>query len=347
MSQPKKNNFLPIYFTVLGVGAAALGYLAFSAGGAASEAAATYATTKANHERLNAAGLFPSAENLDKKTEIVNGFVEKVEALNDSLRTYQPALIEIGNSEFQTKLQSSRDALMAATKGVMTLPADFDLGMKDYLEKAPIEGAASKLSTQVDALNFLVTSAMEAGVRKIDSLKREVMPFEKDPNAPAAGGKPKPKPAPAPKAPARTPARGTAAPKEAVVTLAEREVLERYPIQLTISGKNQAIIDFIGRIANTSPDNQTPFFFVPNLVRIENEKKQGPSKSMVVGVDKVKDPASADGKAEYTVDAEFIFGGEEVRAFLQIDMVRFLDAPEPAPAAGAAKAPAKTTPAAK
>lgn len=322
MSQ-KKNKFLTGYFTVLGIGAAGLGYLTWSAWSNKNESAEKYAGTRSKLESLYKAKVFPSAENVEAKKKQVAAYVEKVRELDNAVMVYQPKLDnELNVQGFQARLQQYRDAAVAAAGSQVTLPSGFDMGMGAYLSGFPNAKAVPELSFWLEGINFLVNGLIEKGVYSIDSVKRPEMPFEK--GEPAAEPAPDPKKKAAPKR--RAPKRGAKAAEEEqekAPALDESGVIKRYPVAITFTASNRAVNDVLTLLANTSPDKNSPYFFVIRNIRVENEKKDGPLRNFEVQVR--EETPTGEGEQPFKRDAVYIFGGEKVQVYLDIDLLRFLE----------------------
>lgn len=343
MSQGKQNKFIVIYFSVLGAGALVLGYLGWSASSSSDEAEKNYKDAAAELERLEKAPLSRTDENAKEKTKLVEAFVNKVKELNTTVAGYQAKINTAETNEsFQRKLNEATKAVKdnAAAHGVK-LDAKFDLGMGNYLGEFPVSGSAPRLSAQLDGIVFLANTAFDAGVTSIDSLTREKLPFESEKSEPAPGtAAPANKKPPAAKpAPAAAKAKAPAGP-----VLPESDVLERQPVAITVTGKNRAILNFLEMLANPSPD-KAPHFYAIRTLRVENNQKDGPPKSVVVEEKEVQ-PDPNDKASVFRQDAIFLLGNEDVRMHLDLDLIRFSDLPaeteKTVPAKGSAKPVANT-----
>ena len=326
MSQGKQNKFLTIYFSVLGVGALALGYLGWSASSSAEEAEKSYNDRVTELDRLEKASLSRTKENADKKKKLVDEYVTQVQAMNTTMLAWQVPANETETGEsFQKKLiQAVKTAKEDGLSKQVKVSEKFDFGMEKYLASFPV-GTAPRLSAQLDSLIFLVNAAMDAGVSSIDSLIRTELAFESEkPDEPAAepGKKPKPAPAPKPK-----PGEKKVVVKEDKPAVDESKVLERQPLALTITGKNKSVLSLLEALANASPGNMAPHFFVVRTLRVENQLKDGPAKTQTVEV-KEEEITLPDGtKKTIKHDAMYLLGNEQVRMSLELDLVRFVAEP--------------------
>ena len=331
MSQGKQNKFLTIYFSVLGVGALALGYLGWSASSSAEAAEKSYKDKVIELDRLEKASLSRTKENADKKKKLVDEYVTQVQAMNTSMLAWQVPANETETGEsFQKKLiQAVKTAKEDGLSKQVKVPEKFDFGMEKYLASFPV-GTAPRLSAQLDSLIFLVNAAMDAGVSSIDSMIRTELAFEsekpEEPAAPAGNRRPATPPA-AGSAAARTAARNQAAPEKDKPAVDESKVLERQPLALTITGKNKSVLSLLEALANASPGNMAPHFFVIRTLRVENQLKDGPAKTQTVEI-KEEEITLPDGtKKTIKRDAMYLLGNEQVRMSIELDLIRFVAVP--------------------
>ena len=343
MSQGKKDKFLAGYFIGLGVIVAGLGYLAYSASDATAAAKSAYDSANTRLETLQKRKLFPNQEHATEKAKRVGDYVASVHEALKNLQQYQQPVDETAkNDAFQAKLTSFSTALKEDADGrKVKLPKEFDFGFSAYKSSQPSPEAAPMLTVQLEALNFLATTALSCGVTAIDTFKRGELAVEKEkPVEVKADPKVKKTTAKPPVRAAQGQGKGAAKSGPAApvaLAIEESKVLERIPVELAISGNQKSISEFLVALANTGPDKQQPYFFITRAARVENQKKTGPEKSAKVNVVETPDPVT---KVVVKRDLEYIIGGEPVKAHLVLDLVRFLPVEE-APASGKA-APAKS-----
>jgi|GEM_PF-6786048 len=337
MSKGKQSKFLIIYFSVLGVGALALGYFAWSASSKADDAETQYKNAVRELDSLEGAKLSRTEENAKKKKEMVAEYVAKVQSLNADLMKYQVPINAAESSEsFQKKLKEAADAVRAAAADKQVkLDPKFDLGMGKYLDVFPLAGTAPRLAAQLDGIVFLANAAMEAGVTHLDSLTRTEQPFEK-------GVAEEPKPDDKAKKTAKSTAAKGAAKARTETVVDESKVIERQPLTLSVTGKNNSILKLVEALGNTSPEKTSPHFFVIRTVRIENEKKEGPLKTITFVPQEIT-PDPNDKSSVYMQDAMYLLGNEAIKMSLDLDLVRF--AAEPASAEKPAGTKSATKPA--
>lgn len=338
MSKGKSNSFLPGYFAVLGLGALGLGYLAWSASSSADDAQASYQSTKDSLDSMQRGTIFPNAENEAKKKKLVDALASKVKTLVDGVSKFQSPInpAETGES-FQKKLVATDTAIKEAAKGrKITLAEKFSIGFDKYADSFASAQAAPKLAAELDAVAFLLNTAMASGVNSIDSFTRAELDIEKA--APPADPTPKPGTRPAaPNPPKPNPQRPAATAKGAPV-VEESKVLDRQPMNLVVTGSNIAITQLLSNLANVKPGDSGAHFFTIRMLRVENSMKNGPDKSVTVTMEEKEDPET---KITVKRDAKYILGDEKVTLFLDLDLVRFVD---PASETAAAKSPTAATP---
>lgn len=321
MSKAKLNKFLAGYFGVLVLGGAALGYFAWSSYNKSVEARQLYEGSRSKLTSLRSAKIFPNQENVDAKRKQVDAYVNTVNELVNRIYTYQTAPSTISNTQFQIKLADYRDAIVTeAANANVELPKDFTLGMTQYLGETPRQEAVPDLDAWLDGLNFFVRTLILNGVTSLDKLERIPQAFE-------SGAAEQPAAAPRGRAAAaattsRQQTRGGAASasNKKEEGLPESAVIRRYPFTVQFTGSSRVVNAVLTQLANTSPDQGAPFFFTIRALRLENEKKEPPSSNLEV---KVQETSIGDRKVEH--DAVFIYGNEKITAFLDVDLVRFLD----------------------
>ena len=333
MSKGSQSKFLTIYFSALGVGAIALGYLGWSASTAADEAEARYNGRVAELDRLEKAPLSRTKDNAAKKTELVKTYVDQVKALNASMLAWQAPLNEAESGEsFQKKLN---EAVKAAKADGLTrqvkVPEKFDFGMDKYLAGFPESGTAARLSAQLDSLIFVVNAAMESGVSSIDSMTRGELAFEsvKSDSGPATSAPPT---AAQRRERARLEAEAAKLKGKAPAgpTMDESKVFERQPLTLNVTGKNRSVLALLEALANTSPEKKSPHFFIVRALRMENQLKDGPAKTQTVAAEEKEETRPDGTKVVVKRDAMYLLGNEQVKMHLEIDLIRFVADAAPA-----------------
>lgn len=301
----RENKSLAAIVGVIVAGSLVLGYLLFDAWGRYTEAKDAYLGTGNQLAGLKGASLAPTEDNLKKKQAIVAEYAELVNRLGGALLILQPPVQPIKDIEFQAKLKGKiADAKKASGLAKMALPAEFAFGFDEYTGGLPKSAeAAAELSGYLDAVDELVKLFMKCGVESLDMLERSKLPVEGD--ATRNNG---------------------ATPQGAAASVFEKRqisvalTLDQGPLQLLVA-----------RMANPS---EMPFFTSLRLLRIENERQDGPVRSDVRvpdpggtspegdppqgAADEIKPPPPA------PPDSVPVLGKERLRVSMDIDLVKFL-----------------------
>lgn len=304
--------------TILGVIIAAtlgLGYLLFDAWSAYSQTRETYQGVGGQIAGLKSARLAPTEDNLKAKKALVDEYGALVNQLGGALVILQPPSQPVKDIEFQSRLKSKiADARKAAVLAKMSLPQDFAFGFDEYTSALPKSAeAATELSRFLDAVDELVRLFMKCGVLSVDLLERSKLPQEQ-----------------AAAAVTNTVQGGAAAPA----------ILEKRQISLILTLDQGSLQLLISRLANPS---DISFFTSLRLLRIENEKQEGPLRAEVrlpeaapapggdaavpaapgqakPASDEIKPPAAA------PVDSVPVLGEERLKVRMELDLVKFLEA---------------------
>lgn len=305
--------------TILGVIIAAtlgLGYLLFDAWGAYSETRDSYQGVGGQIAGLKSARLAPTEDNLKAKKALVDEYGALVNQLGGALVILQPASQPVKDIEFQSRLKSKiAETRKAAALAKMSLPQDFAFGFEEYTSALPKSAeAATELSRFLDAVDELVRLFMKCGVQSVDLLERSKLPQEQAAAAAAANT-----------------AQGAAA------------ILEKRQVSLILTLDQGSLQLLISRLAN--PEDIS-FFTSLRLLRIENEKQEGPLRAEVrlpetapapggdaaapaapaapgqakPASDEIKPPAPA------PVDSVPVLGEERLKVRMELDLVKFLEA---------------------
>lgn len=314
---------------------AGLGYMVFDAWSRFAESKETYMTLGNQIASMNSARLAPTEENVKMKTAAVEEYASSVNKLGGALLYIQAPLKPVKDIEFQTKLKSKiAEARNKAKVYNLALPGEFAFGFDEYTKSLPKSAeAAADLSLYLDAMDTLLELFMKSGATSVDLFERSKLPVE---TAQAANG-------------GAMPGANRGAVPASIVSKRQASViltLDQGALQLLVS-----------RLANPS---EMPFFSSLRLMRIENQRTEGPLRSEVVlpqaadagaggsgdpnagGVAVVapgeSPPVSNDIKAPDPAapDSVPVIGEEKLKVQLEIDFLRFSDA-----AQGLAMAPGR------
>lgn len=319
----RENKPLAAILGVIVVGSLALGYLLYDAWSVYAETKEAYLGLGNQVAGLKGAQLAPTDANLKAKQDSVAEYSKLVDTLGKTVLILQPKVAAINDIEFQDKLKAKISEIRkTSVQAKMQLPAEFAFGFDDYTHTLPKSGAeATELSGYLDAVDELTKLLMKCGVQSLDLLERSKLPVEAA--ASAAQGN-----------------------KNAAVQGAQMAggILEKRQISVVLTLDQGPLQLLISRL--TSPTDM-PYFTSLRLLRIENQRQDGPLVSEVrlpaeeaanpgavkteeAPSDEIKPPPPA------FVDAIPVFGNELLKVRLEIDLIKFLDA-----AAGiAAQAPA-------
>ncbi len=323
---------------ILGVsaaGAIGLGYMLFSAYSSYNTSLDQFDTLNNSLASLKSSVLPPTPENVALKQSLVKEFTDSSGKLNLVLKTLQPEEKPTSDTEFQAKLKSQIAEIkkLAAERGVQ-LPAEFNLAFDRYTGELPKSGeVATQLSGYLDAVNQIIKMLIEAGVARFDLVERSELPSEKDAVAAPA---PKRTPTPAGRPGAARPPVAAEPPKLA----------ERRQVRLVLTTDQAALQVLMSKLASPS---EMPYFTVVRLLRIENEKQEGPLRSEMniappalptaPDAPKIELPPGAtpaptsnliEAPKPAAPDSVAVLGQEKLRVFLEIDIVKFLTAQAPA-----------------
>ena len=326
MSWIQENKVPAAILGLTGAGVVGLGFVLFNAWSAASDAQAQFETVNMGLARLKSASLAPTPENLAQKQALVQEYEKAVGSLSNVLFKLQPEDKPTTNTEFQAKLKAKTADIKK--EGAGRIPNEFNLGFDQYTSELPkSDQVAAELSTYLDSVDQIVRLLLKSGVVSLISLERSQLPSEK--------GEPDKNQAPA-KSKAKGPQARATAPQPISIT-------ERRKVQIMVRADQPALQTLLSAL--TSPSDM-PFFTVARLVRIENEVQAGPARSaglLAPPIEPLVDPNAApapEGQAKPVpvggqpapVDSKLVLGTELLRAYIEIDLVKFLN-PQTAAAA--------------
>lgn len=332
----RANKTLAAIMGVFLAAAAGVGFLVVKAWLALGESKERFDTTNNSLASMKSADLYPSPENRDKKKAAVEEYEKQVTTLSKVLLSLQPEVQPISETDFQAKLKA-RIAEVRALAGKSTrLPADFALAFPDYTASLPKSAeVASELSDYLDAADAVARALIESKVESVEL-------FERTPLASETGQPAEPAAPPARQGPAA--GKGKGGPARQMARLVERRTLT-----LSLTCDQGALQNVLNRLASPS---QMPHFTAVRLLRIENEKNEGPLRSEVAAqINKntaplVEEPESSteivispDGQPAPAAsnpnvitpakpgiqDAVGVLGQEKLKVYLEIDLIRFVN----------------------
>jgi hypothetical protein len=326
MSWIQDNKVPAAILGLTGAGVVGLGVMLFNAWSGASGAQEEFDMANSSLARLKGAALAPTPENLAQKQKLVQDYTGEVGKLSLVLYKLQPEDKPTSNTEFQAKLKARIAEIKKAGGG--RLPAEFNLAFDQYTSELPkSDQVAAELSTYLDSVEEITRLLLKSGVKSVDQLERSLLASEKNEadKQPRQAAKAKDKGA------SKGP--GQAAPATINIT-------ERRQVRVVVRADQAALQTLLSSLASPS---EMPFFTVARLVRIENEAQIGPPRVASGGsLDAPPDaaaaapvdgaePAAADAKPTTpgiqpaAPDSHVVLGRETLRAFIEIDLVKFLN----------------------
>lgn len=315
MSWIQENKVPAAILGLTGAGVVGLGVVLFNAWSAASAAQESYASVNVSLANLKSAPLGPTPENLSQKKALVDAYKVAVGNLSKVLYTLQPEDKPTTNTELKTKLVS----MIAEIKkdGAGHLPAEFNLGFDQYISELPkSDQVAAELSTYLDSVDSIVRLFLKSGIKSIDLLERSALPSEKgEPEKPKQQVKSKAKGAQTRQAPAPV------------------SITDRRQVRIMLRADQAAIQTLLSGLASPS---EMPFFTVVRLLRVENEAQIGPPRTGGLAPTQEAGtpvPPGPDGAAKpvptgiqpASPDSFVVLGRETLRAYIEIDLVKFLN----------------------
>lgn len=344
----KEHKTLAAILGVVMAGVIGLGVLLWGSYGSYGAALEEYDATFKKLGRLESAPLYPNKENLAAKQQLVEQYGKEVKKLQTTLLNLQPEVKDISETDFQAKLKQriteTRQKAGGATEESSRIPKNFAFGFDAYLNALPSAGTAKDLNDYLDSVDAIVQLALDSGVKKIESLTRSDLDSEKTGAAAA----------PKPESTASSFVKGTTSSakgkdaKAAAATPPPAKVVERRQVQLKVIGDQGPMRALLNGLASAS---KMHYFTVVKVLRVENQKMDGPSRAVSAPVREetpvapTTDGTTPEGEAkpagpEVLVapsaaqpDAVAVMGQEDLHAYLEIDVIRYLSSPETASAA--------------
>lgn len=321
MSWISENKIPAAIIGVSAVGAIALGAVLFTTYSGYSTSLESFDSLKGKINTLKSAQLSPTPQNLEAKKGVVGEYSAKVDQLSQVLHALQLRDVPTTAPEFQAKLKAKIAATRKlAAEGRLQLPPEFNLAFDKYTAELPkSDETATQLSTYLDAVDELVHLLIDSGILRLELLQRADLPTESSTAKPKA-----PTPPPAPKGKKGAPARPTAP--------AAAKITERLQVTMTVSSDQDGLQKLLSKLASPSDTAKVPYYPVVRLLRIENERQDGPPVQGVpvdpnaIVAEPPKDPKKpqSTGTQPAKPDAIIIMGNEKLRAYLEIDLVKFL-----------------------
>lgn len=319
MNWIKENKKLACVVGVMVLGAVGLGVWLFLAYSAYSDSREKFGELNGQIASLEASPLYPNAENLKAKGDKLDAFQDEVEKLRTVLLQLQEPVKPITETEFQSKLKERTAYVrqMASDGGILLPSADFALGFEEYAKTLPKSPEiAAELNVHLDAMESIATSLIKSGIKSLDTFDRAKLPTESN------AGAVKPKVVQATKLTKSPGASGKRSPIDPVK--AAEPVLDRYTVKLAITC-DQVPLQKLTNALSDFNSKAMPHYTVIRLMRIENEKSEGPLKTDVNVSRSASVPSGTSQKAGEAAppDAVTVMGEEMLKVFMEIDYIRF------------------------
>lgn len=339
----RENKKLATLMGVFLVAAAGLGFLLVTSYSAYAESRQRFDTANGSLASMKSADLYPSTENLDKKKALVDEYEQKVTTLSKVLLSLQPKVESLTETDFQAKLKAKIAEIRTKAGKATQLPGDFALGFPEYTASLPKSASiATELSDYLDASEAVVTTLIQAGVDSVETFDRTQLASEKgETTTPSVAANPGARSGPA-----------MPATKEVA------KLVERRTLTINMTTDQGSLQSVLNQLASPS---KMPHFTAVRLLRIENEKAEGPLRATVAqdlsrnrapqteeGFDQVMVTPDGEAKAVATgpevisapkpanKDAVGVLGQEKLKAYLEIDLIKFINTTEEVADASAA-----------
>lgn len=325
----KQNIFATVLAVVTLLGAGALLFLASQAGARSAAAQETFASQKAEYDRLTGEPIYPNQANLKKLQEQRKAYEDRANTLKGEIAKLQLPLENISPNQFQEELsKASRDVLVRAAANRVEIPEPerFFLGFEAYRDRLPPEAAVAELNVVFRAILDTVNKLIDARVSRIDSVTRIPLASE--------GG------APATPPPAQGRGRGTGSGSTPSRKVEARKVLDRSTYTIVFTGPQAQVQSFLNA-ATAGPQLVTM-----QLVRLQNEQLRGPARGAgtTQGGEATPTPEAQPAEGQTTPEGgtaeaapaptppeqmiNFILGEEKVNATVRFQIIRVIpDAP--------------------
>ncbi len=275
-----------------------------------------YQAAAAEMMRYEGGSLYPSDTNRDLKRKAVADYSEQATQLRDRMVQYGPKPgSAIAANAFGTELQAANTRIRAAFEtSQATVPGGFLVGFEAYASGVAQGDATSLMAYQMGAMEWLFVKLAEARPEALINVYRQPLTEEKG----------------------------------APYDYAKNQISRDLPMEITFSGSARAVREFMSSLVDSKD-----YYFIPRVIRVENEKQVGPTRSdaqfktvststapegfdpaalgAVTDLVPAGDPAVVLAAGEEAVAPESeeilkqVLGDEAVRVFLRIDLRLFRD----------------------
>jgi hypothetical protein len=302
----QQNRLLGGFLIALGLATLAAGYFLLHEKALAGGQQRRLDTTVAELTRLRQGNPFPSGENLRRMRAQMESYRSSVLALENELKTRTLPIVPLQPNEFQTQLrQATTSVAELARNSKVRLPENFYLGFNEYATSLPNSTAAPLLGRELKAIEWLVSTIVEAHVDSLNSLSRA--PLKEEKVTPPSATPPK-----------------TRALKPATTTSGARGMVESNSVDLAFSASPAAARKVLNQVASAKQQ----FFIVRTLV-VKNQVAKGPPRGAAPQTAAASGPSGAPpspvrpGSTPAAPGISFIVGTEHIDVAAKVEIVKF------------------------
>ena len=258
------------------------------------EASSRFSKTAAEWNRLERLSPYPNAENLRQMKAHAEDYSSAFGRLKDELKVWVAPVTPTAPNEFQSRWRVRLAAIAdKARANKVKLPDKFHLGFDEFGSALPNEAAAPLLGQELEQVEWLLNSLLDARVEAVTVFRRTPLPEE----------------------------RGAAPALPTGVKSVERNVMEA-----TFVSTPGAARKVINQIAAAKEH-----FCIIRLLQVRNEKQKGPPREVPeesAALDSPPPPlspaSSLGAKPSPGTALNFIVGNERIETTAKIEIVRFI-----------------------
>jgi hypothetical protein len=299
----KQNKFLAGWLAVTLLGAAALGYLFFSAKSQYSETWDSYTAKVGELQNLQNATPYPDEENLKKMQELQKAHQAAINDLQKQLAKNEIPVTPLTAVKFQDELRESVKRVTAlAAENNTKLPDKFYMAFDRYQAEPPKDEAAAPLGRLLKAMEEAITILIKSRADVITDFKRDPIPEEGGEKPATASGTPKP-------------AGGKTSEADA-----ESALVKRQPVSVSFVASEGRFRRFINELISSKKQ-----FYIPKNLVVTNEKTTGVPKIAAAAPPVPGEDPSKSGGLKYVV------GDERLTVSVRVDIADFADVGETKP----------------
>lgn len=255
---------------------------------------------------------YPRSDNRDQKRKAVDTYREGIESLQKTFGKFRPApsTAPLSPQDFASRLKQVNEELgKSFAENNVKIPDNFFSGFPGYRAALPDANSTELLGYQLDAIHAVFTALADSGISELKNVYREALPEERKETWKESPG----------------------------------DVARALPIELTFSGTEKAVRNFITKISATDQR-----FLVIRVIQVENAKKDKPPLTTDAVFEKAKAaaadnafsgffspeqpasgsggaaPAPAPAPADTSRVLQQVLGAEQLRVFVRIDVMHLL-----------------------